>query len=123
MALFGKKKEAAKAETPVERATVSRAAASVPTGNYRDVLKHARITEKATMQQGAGVYVFDVTADATKRDIVRAMQAVYKVTPRKVAVVTVKAKEKRNMRTGRAGISGGGKKAYIYLKGSDTINL
>ena len=91
--------------------------------DYSHILKHARITEKATMHESAGVYTFDVAPSATKRDIARAVQALYKVKPRKVAVVLIRQKEVRNMRTGKTGMKKGGKKAYVYLKQGDTIQI
>ncbi len=91
--------------------------------DYSHILKHARITEKATMHQESGVYTFDVASNATKRDIVRAVQALYKVVPRKVAIVAVPAKKVRHMRTGREGIKKGGKKAYVFLKKGETLSI
>ena len=87
------------------------------------MLKHARITEKATMHQGSGVYTFDVAPEATKRDVIRAVQALYKVKPVRVAMVRVPAKKTRSVRTGKIGVKAGGKKAYVYLKSGDTITL
>ena len=69
------------------------------------------------------VYVFDVTTSANKRQIASAVQAVYKVKPRKVAIVNIRAKETRNMRTGQSGMKGGGKKAYVYLNKGETITI
>ena len=87
------------------------------------VLRHARITEKASMQQIAGVYTFDIAQNASKRDIMQAMKKVYNVIPRKIAVVTVPSKNVKNARTGKAGIKSGGRKAYVYLKKGDTITF
>ncbi len=87
------------------------------------VLRHARITEKATMHSGAGVYTFDITENATKRDVIAAVRVLYKVTPLKVAVVTVPSKTRRNMRTGKVGVKRGGRKAYVYLKKGETITM
>jgi large subunit ribosomal protein L23 len=118
MALFGSKKK--KDEVKPE------AAATVTTATRSDlshVLRHARITEKATMHSADGVYVFDVAGSATKRDIMAAVKKLYSVTPRKVRVASVPTKYKRNMRTGRVGTKTGGKKAYIYLKKGETINF
>ena len=60
---------------------------------------------------------------ARKRDIVRAVQALYKVKPRKVAIVQVPLKKVRNMRTGKTGVKKAGKKAYVYLKQGDVITI
>ncbi len=91
--------------------------------DYAHVLKHPRITEKATTHQAASVYTFDIAERATKRDIIAAVRAIYKVTPHKVAIVVVPSKARRSMRTGQRGISRGGKKAYVYLKKGETITL
>jgi large subunit ribosomal protein L23 len=87
------------------------------------ILKHARITEKATMHSEAGVYTFDIAEEATKRDVIRAVQALYKVLPRKVAIVQVPSKMRRNARTGKVGVKRGGKKAYVYLKKGEKITI
>lgn len=91
--------------------------------DYSPILTQARITEKASWHQSAGVYTFNVASNATKRDIVRAVQALYKVKPRKVAIVQVPLKKVRHMKTGREGVKKGGKKAYVYLKKGDTIQM
>ena len=85
------------------------------------VLRHARITEKATMHSMESVYVFDVAPRATKRDIVLAVRDIYQVTPRMVRIASVPTKTTRNMRTGISGMKRGGKKAYVYLKKGETI--
>lgn len=91
--------------------------------DHSHILRHARITEKASMLSVGSVYVFDVATSATKRDIARAVAALYKVTPHKVAIVSIPAKKVRHMRTGRMGVKAGGKKAYVYLKKGETITL
>lgn len=120
MALFGKKKVEEKLETkPVTNAPVLN---DIGAGRgLSHILRHARITEKATMHSADGVYTFDIASGATKRDVIQAVRALYKVTPRRVAVVTIPTKTKRNARTGKSGIRGGGKKAYVYLKRGDSI--
>lgn len=122
MALFGKKKETAPAE---EKKVVAPAVSKAPASarGLSHVIANPRITEKATMHEAAGVYTFDVFEGANKREIMQAVRELYKVTPRKVSVVTIPRKEKRNVRTGRSGMRGGGKKAYVYLKKGDTITL
>jgi large subunit ribosomal protein L23 len=121
MALFSRKtkKEEAKTDTSVA------VAAAVPQmkGDYAFVLRAPRITEKASMAMEGFVYVFDVSPDANKKQIMSAMQAVYKVKPRKVAIVNTKPKSTRNMRTGKKGMKGGFKKAYVYLNKGETITI
>ena len=85
------------------------------------VLRHARITEKATMHATESVYVFEVAGDATKRDVIMAIRDIYNVIPRMVRVAHIPTKTTRNMRTGVVGVKRGGKKAYVYLKKGETI--
>lgn len=117
MALFGSKKKKTDAAAPAKSTTLSVAR------DLAHVLKHARITEKATDRQQAGVYVFDIATRATKRDVMQAIRQLYSVTPRKVAVVNIRRKKIRNARSGKSGVKGGGKKAYVYLKSGDSITI
>ena len=75
------------------------------------------------MHQGLGVYTFDIARSASKRDVIQAVRALYKVTPRMVRVVSVTVKSRRNARTGKIGMTGGCKKAYVYLKKGETITF
>ena len=56
------------------------------------ILRHARITEKATMHADQSVYVFEVAETATKRDIVMAVRDIYNVTPRMVRIASIPTK-------------------------------
>lgn len=116
MALFGKSKKETKevkaASEPVAGSDVA----------YR-ILRAPRITEKATLATDRGAYVFDVDPHATKTDIKKAVQAVYKVTPIKVNVVSVPAKKVESRFRKIRGVKAGGRKAYVYLKQGDTIEL
>ncbi len=114
MALFSKKKE-------------SGAAPKTTTGTIRDIgsaIIRPHITEKAAIQTGNDVYVFEVTSKATKMEIAKAIVALYKVVPVKVNIVT-KSPRRVASRT-RRGIMGtktGMKKAYVYLKKGDKIEF
>ncbi|MDP2650426.1 MAG: 50S ribosomal protein L23 [bacterium] len=89
----------------------------------QNVLRNPRITEKATADIERGVYVFDVSPDANKRQIHEAIRYVYKVSPIKVHIVNTPAKQVRSMRTGARGMKSGGKKAYVYLKKGESISI
>jgi|SRR3989338_9758046 len=80
-----------------------------------------RMTEKATLASDKGTYVFNVLKDATKSEIKKAIIKGYKVTPNKIRIVTIKRKEV--IVRGRLGTKKGGKKAYIYLKKGDKIEM
>lgn len=119
MALFSRSK---KKDVEAAAAAPEAKAVSVPHG-VAHVLLTPRITEKASMAMEGFAYVFEVASDSNKRQISEAVQAVYKVKPRKVAIVNVKPKEVRNMRTGKKGMKGGVKKAYVYLEKGQTITI
>lgn len=88
------------------------------------VLLNPRITEKASLLAESNVYTFDVAPKTTKSEIAKAVKAAYKVTPLKVRTVTMakKATTPRG-RKGRPGTTAGGKKAYVYLKKGDKIEV
>jgi large subunit ribosomal protein L23 len=126
MALFSRKTDDTKekkAKAPAAKAQNAAPMSTAGKASLAHILRHARITEKATMHSGAGVYTFDIAESATKREVMAAMRALYNVTPAKVAVVTVPTKVRRSMRTGRVGVKHGGKKAYVYLKKGETITI
>lgn len=78
------------------------------------------ITEKAFGQmEKINVYTFLVHINATKPDVVAALQYVYKVTPLSVRVVTVWKK----IRQRRWIVRKAYKKVYVTLKNGDSIEL
>jgi large subunit ribosomal protein L23 len=88
----------------------------------KNVLIRPRITEKAALgADKSNVYVFEVTKNSTKKSISASVEALYKVKPRQVRVATIPAK--RVFVRGKRGVKTGGKKAYVYLKKGDKIEL
>jgi large subunit ribosomal protein L23 len=123
MALFSRK---TKKEAPKAKAEVVVTPVAVTSGvaqSVAHVLRAPRITEKASLGMESFVYVFDVAPDANKKQVAAAVTAVYKVKPRKVAIVNTPAKYVRNARTGKSGMKGGYKKAYVYLNKGETITI
>ncbi len=87
-----------------------------------NVLMRPRITEKAVVgADKQGVYVFEVAPKATKSQIAASVKAAYKVTP--VKIRTAKIAAKAVFVRGKHGVKSGGKKAYVYLKKGDKIEL
>lgn len=84
-------------------------------------LTRPRITEKATFLSERGVYVFEVSPRATKREVAAAVRELYKVTPAKVAMAPIP--RKKILVKGKRGETGGGKKAYVYLKKGEKIEI
>jgi ribosomal protein L23 len=74
------------------------------------ILLEPRITEK-------GAYL------SAKPDIKAAIKRIYNVTPRKVTTVSVPSKVVATRGTNRKGATAHGKKAYIYLKKGETIDI
>lgn len=119
MALFGGKKK----NTEEKKDTGTKTVATVSVGkNYENILTRPRITEKAALGTDTHVYTFDVAPKATKTEVKKAVVAAYKVTPIRVNMVAIPKKTVRSRR-GKTGMKGGGKKAYVYLKKGDKIDL
>jgi large subunit ribosomal protein L23 len=130
MALFGlkKKKEAPKKEIKAKVKPVAVANAVVKTtavsvSSLAHILVQPRITEKATMQIENGVYVFEVAVNATKKEIGGAVKHYYNVTPIKVNIVKIPSKKVSSRTTRKKGVRAGGKKAFVFLKEGDKIEI
>ena len=121
MAIFkratAKETKPAKAESkvPAKKAGV----AKVRTG----VLLAPRVTEKAAIMSEAGTYVLMVSVDATKKEVSAAVEALYKVAPRQVRMVSMNPTRVTTRATGKAGYTNRAKKAYVFLKKGDKIDL
>lgn len=87
------------------------------------ILLSPRITEKGAYLAQLGAYVFNVRHDATKSAVASAVREVYKVTPRKVTLVAIPRKVVMTRGTNRKGKTAGGKKAYVFLKKGEKIEL
>ncbi len=85
------------------------------------VLRSPRITEKSTALSERGAYVFIVDSGATKSTVKESFVAKYKVSPIKINIVNLPSKKtfKRGIRGSRPGV----KKAIVYLKTGDKIEI
>lgn len=120
MALFSSdKKKETKSAKSVRRAR----GVKLSHGRAHDTLLSPWFSEKAMLLTEKGVYVFAVPLRATKAEISGAVKEVYKVSPRKIRVVTVMGKTKA-MRTRRGeGSRSKRRKAYVYLAKGETIQF
>ncbi len=116
-----KAKAAPAATTESKEVAVVEHAANANSRSLAHIIRNPRITEKASMQTEAGIYCFDVATSADKRSIAAAVKLMYNVTPVKVAVVAIPARNV--MIRNRPGVKKGGKKAYVYLKTGDKIEF
>ncbi len=87
------------------------------------ILLAPRITEKGAYLSAVGVYVFNIARDANKIQVAAAIKETFGVTARKVTVVNVPRKQTQTRGTNRKGMTRAGKKAYVFLKKGDTIEL
>lgn len=85
------------------------------------IIKKPRITEKSGLQSENGVYTFEVTSLANKKNIAKAVKEIYKVTPVKVNIINLPAK--KVFARGKNGTKTGVKKAVVYLKKGDKIEF
>lgn len=121
MALFSRSKtkgEEAKVDAPK---VVS--AARATDRNIESIILKPLITEKAMMQNENRVYTFLVQKRATKHLVRDAVIALYNVTPVSVNIVNKAPRATLSRTRGRMVSEAGYKKAYVYLKAGDTINL
>ena len=86
-----------------------------------EVLRRPLITEKNTMLQAQGKYVFEIAEEANKHQIKQAVEKVFKVRVMAVNVMTVPGKTKRVGR--RMVLTPSHKKAIVTLKSGDKIEL
>ena len=108
-----KKEVKAVVEKPVQKATYQK--------SVTHVIFNPRITEKATQVADNNVYTFNILPNATKTQVKEAVQSLYKVTPVKVNVV--KLRQRNVVVRGKRGVQAGGRKAYVFLKKGDKIEL
>jgi len=80
-----------------------------------------RLTEKGAILSDNGVYVFVVNPKANKSEIKKEIELEYKVTVLKVNIA--KNPKKNVFIRGKKGIKPGVKKAYVYLKEGDKIEI
>ena len=85
------------------------------------LIKGVRITEKSALASDKGRYTFNVTDNANKNEIKKAIKMMYKVDAIKVTIT--KIQPKTVVRRGKVGVKSGGKKAVVYLKKGDKIEF
>ena len=100
---------------------------SAPTEKKLDknllILRRPLVTEKSTagVSMNRPVYTFVVKPNANKLMVRRAIIEQYKVTPTKINMNVVKGR--RFFARGKTGAQSGFKKALVYLKSGDKIEL
>jgi large subunit ribosomal protein L23 len=91
--------------------------------DLNNVLKRPLITEKASILMGQNRYVFVVDRQATKKEIKKAVEKIFKVKVIGVQVILVKGKNRRSLRIRKLIRQADWKKAIVTLKEGDKIDL
>jgi len=86
-----------------------------------EVIRRPLITEKATLASQYNQYGFVVATDATKPEVKKAVEELFKVKVTAVNTILSKGKEKRFK--GRIGKRSDMKKAFVTLEAGQTIDL
>ena len=89
--------------------------------DYYDLLRRPIITEKATNASENGAVVFEVSMGASKPEIKKAVEELFKVKVKGVNTVIAKGKIKRFK--GKIGKRKDIKKAYVMLEDGNTIDV
>ena len=95
--------------------------APVMTERMYQIIKAPMITEKASLGSEHGQVTFRVAMDATKPEIKRAVEGLFKVEVKKVNTIITKGKEKRFK--GHLGQRSSIKKAIVTLAEGQTIDM
>jgi large subunit ribosomal protein L23 len=91
--------------------------------NPYDIVRTARITEKATgLKEKLNQYVFEVDRVATKIEIAHAVESIFKKKVVRVNTINVRGKAKR-LRTAHYGRTNHWKKAIVTLAPGEAIEL
>lgn len=86
------------------------------------VIRAPHVSEKAARaQELSNQYVFEVATTATKADVKKAVEELFKVTVEAVNVLNVKGKKKAFRQ--RAGRRANSRKAYVKLAAGQTIDV
>ena len=89
--------------------------------DFYDLLRRPIITEKATNASENGAVVFEVSMGASKPEIKKAVEELFKVKVKAVNTVIAKGKTKRFK--GKVGKRKDVKKAYVMLEDGNTIDV
>lgn len=86
-----------------------------------DIIIRPRITEKSGLLSQSGVYTFEVEKGATKPQVAKVIKKLYKVTPVKVAIINLPAKNV--FVRGKKGTVSGVSKALVTVKKGEKIDF
>lgn len=115
-----KKSDAKTAKKSVSEAKVP-VLSSETASNFASIIIRPRVTEKSGLLSQDGVYTFEVSKNSNKAMVKKAIVALYKVTPTKVAVINTPMKNV--FIKGRKGTIAGVRKAVVTVKKGEKIDF
>lgn len=121
MGLFGTKKS--DADAPVVATTETATPSVAMPYDVASALIKPRITEKAALLLEKNVYTFEIKKGASKYDVRDAVKSLYNVTPTQIRIVNREPRHFMSKSRGRDMMVSGLRKAYVYLKKGDRIDL
>ncbi len=89
--------------------------------SLKKVILKPRVTEKAAYDAAKNQYIFEVAPSASKEQIKKAVIDIYKVTPTRINITNLPAK--KVFVRGKRGVTSGVKKAVVFLKQGDKIEI
>ncbi len=121
------KKPVAKTQEAAAKKVPAAASVSAALSSHAELaaktLISPRITEKASVLAEGNTYTFNIALSATKHDVKRAVQALYGVTPQKIAIVRTDGQAVVSRSRRQRGRTNKMKKAYVFLKKGETIDF
>lgn len=114
-------KELYAAEAGVAKAETKGAASVKKYGNAYKILARPLVTEKGSMLNAAGKYIFEVAKGANKIDIAKAIKEVYGVKPTDINIMNFEGKKARSGKI--TGKRKDWKKAIITLPKGESIQV
>ena len=95
----------------------------VATAGTYDVLRRPIISEKSAKLAESNALAFEIDPRAGKKQVAKAIEAIYNVAPEKVNIINQKGKVKGRRFKGVTGKTKTVKKAYVTLKAGDKIEI
>lgn len=125
MAFFSRKNKEEKETAKTAVASVTKKGKTALATDYDpgQIIVGSKVTEKSVNLGSNHIYTFVVSRQATKATISSAVKALYGVSPIKVNIVNKRPNVRLAGSKNRLVKVAGEKKAYVYLKKGDTINL
>lgn len=93
------------------------------TGKAQNILLRPHVTEKSAMGSEKGVYTFLIDRRADKKMVEKAIEEIYGVSPVKINIVNKAPRATRSRGRRGKGQESGMKKAMVYLKEGDKIEI